>query len=117
MKANMFPRPEIRDAMNRFVLLELYTDGTDAASEQNQKYQEDKFANAAIPFYAIVDADEKVVASFPGLTKNPAEYLAFLDSASGSVQASAVRVGGEFIELGRERRVPFGQPALAQAGQ
>ena len=37
MKANMFTRPEIADAMNNFVLVELYTDGTDAASEANQK--------------------------------------------------------------------------------
>jgi thiol:disulfide interchange protein len=117
MKANMFPRPEIRQAMNRFVLLELYTDGTDAASEANQKYQEEKFANAAIPYYAILDPDEKVVASFPGLTKNPAEYLAFLDSPAGGAQSSAVRIGGEFVEFPGVRGVPFGQTAVLQPAQ
>ena len=30
MKANMFTRPEIAAAMKNFVLVELYTDGTDA---------------------------------------------------------------------------------------
>jgi thiol:disulfide interchange protein DsbD len=115
MKANMFPRPEIRAAMSRFVLLELYTDGTDAASEANQKYQEQKLATAAIPYYAILDPDERIVASFPGLTKNPAEYLAFLNSAPGGVQAGAVRVGGEFVELQREGGVPVREAALAQA--
>jgi thiol:disulfide interchange protein DsbD len=98
MKANMFPRPEIRDALGRFVLLELYTDGTDAASERNQRYQEDKFQTVAIPHYAILDPDEKVIASFPGLTKDPAEYLAFLNSGV-AVQAGPVGVGGDLVQL------------------
>ncbi len=78
MKANMFTRPEIADAMKQYVLLELYTDASDAVSEQNQKVQDSKFQTVAIPFYAIIDPDEKVVASYPGLTKNPQEYLDFL---------------------------------------
>jgi thiol:disulfide interchange protein DsbD len=79
MKANMFPRPEIREALSKFVLVEIYTDGADAVSEANQKMQETKFQTVAIPLYAILDADERVVATFPGITKNPAEYLAFLN--------------------------------------
>ncbi len=78
MKANMFPRPEIAAAMKEFVLVELYTDGTDGASRANQELEESKFSTIAIPFYAILDADEKVVATFPGLTKKPQEFLAFL---------------------------------------
>jgi len=37
MKANMFPRPELAGALKDLVLVELYTDGTDAASVANQK--------------------------------------------------------------------------------
>ena len=80
MKANMFPRPEIAAAMKDFVLLELYTDGTDAASEANQKMEETRFSTVAIPYYAIVDPDEKVVATFPGLTRDAGEFLRFLHS-------------------------------------
>jgi len=40
----------------------------------------DRSELAAVPFYAIVDADEKVIATFPGLTRNVAEFLAFLRS-------------------------------------
>ena len=80
MKANMFTRPEIAQAMKDFVLVELYTDGTDAASEENQKLQDEKFSTVAIPYYAIVDSDGKVVSSFPGLTKNAQEFLTFLKS-------------------------------------
>ncbi len=80
MKSNMFPRPEIADALGRLVLVELYTDGTDAASELNQKVLTEKFSTVAIPFYAIVDPDEKVIATFAGLTRDPAKFLTFLGS-------------------------------------
>ncbi len=78
MKANMFPRPEIAGAMQNFVLVDLYGDGTDAASEENQKLELDKFHTVAEPFYAIMDPDENVIATFPSLTKDPKEFLAFL---------------------------------------
>ena len=81
MKANLFPRPEIAARLKDFILVELYTDGADPASEQNQKLQETRFSTIAIPYYAVVNADEKVLGTFAGLTRNPAEFLAFLDSA------------------------------------
>jgi thiol:disulfide interchange protein len=88
MKANMFTRPEIAAAMKEYVLLELYTDGSDAAAEENQKVQDSKFKTIAIPYYAILDPDEKVVASFPGLTRNPQEYLDFLKKGAAARTAS-----------------------------
>src|SRR5260370_15499563 len=60
MKANMFPRPEIAGALKDFVLLELYTDGTDAASEENEKLEDKLFSTVALPFYAILTPDEEV---------------------------------------------------------
>lgn len=81
MKANMFPRPEIAAAAKNLVLVELYTDGTDKESEENQKLQDDKFSTVTIPYYAIMDPDGNVVASFAkGMTKDTNEFLAFLIS-------------------------------------
>ena len=82
MKANMFTRPEIAEALSEFVLVELYTDGTDEASQRNQRLQQEKFSTIAIPFYAIVDAAQNARATFAGLTRDPQEFLAFLRSAS-----------------------------------
>ena len=79
MKANMFTRAEIAAALRQYVLVELYTDGTDAGSEANQKLQDSRFHTIAIPFYAILDTDERVVATFDRLTRDPQEYLAFLN--------------------------------------
>ena len=89
MKANMFTRPEIAAALKNFVLVELYTDGTDAESEANQKVQLAKFHTVAIPYYAIVDPDEKVLATFPGSTGDAAEYLAFLNKPAPPIALAA----------------------------
>jgi thiol:disulfide interchange protein len=80
MKANMFTRPEIQSVLKDFVIVDLYTDGTDADSEKNQQLEDRKFATVSIPFYAILDANQKVIATFPQLTRNPQEFLSFLQT-------------------------------------
>ena len=45
----MFTRPEIAAALKEFVLVELYTDAPDGASEENQKPRESRFQTVAIP--------------------------------------------------------------------
>ena len=89
MKANMFTRPEIAAVLPNFVLVDLYTDGTDAATAENQKLQETKFDTVAIPHYAIVDPDEKIIASFAGLTKDTATFLKFLETGKTASTRSA----------------------------
>ena len=89
MKSNMFSRPEIRSAMQGFVLVDLFTDGTDNASRLNQEFEEKTFGTIAIPYYVIFDPDGKVLASFPGLTRNPQEFLAFLNTPQGAKTAQA----------------------------
>src|SRR5712691_12908163 len=93
MKANMFTRPEIRSAMQGFVLVDLYTDGTDDASRVNQEFEEKTFGTIAIPYYAIFDGDGKVLATFPSLTRKPQEFLAFLNVSSPVYAALAALCG------------------------
>jgi thiol-disulfide isomerase/thioredoxin len=69
--------------MQNFVLVDLYGDGTDAVSEENQKLELAKFGTVAEPYYAILTPDENVVATFPGLTRDAAEFLGFLKKGSG----------------------------------
>jgi thiol:disulfide interchange protein DsbD len=78
MEANMFTRPEVRDALAGFVRARLYTDGQGAVYEQQQRYQEDRFKTVALPLYAIVDGDQRTVATFAGLTRDTSEFLQFL---------------------------------------
>jgi hypothetical protein len=74
----MWPRPEIAGAMKDLVLVELYTDGTDKASEEFQKLEDDRFKTVAIPYYAILDAQGNVVATLPGRSTDPQEVLNFV---------------------------------------
>ncbi len=87
MKANMFPRPEIAGALKNFVLVDLYTDGEDDASRLNQQLELTKFGTPAIPYYAILDPDEHVIATYPGVTRNAGEYLAFLQKGAPGTTA------------------------------
>ena len=80
MEANMFPRPEVRDRLEGFVRARLYTDGQGPVYERQQRYQQDTFKTVALPLYAIVDGDRRTVATFAGLTRDPAEFLRFLDA-------------------------------------
>ena len=82
MEANMFPRPEVAKEINKFVCVRLYTDGDGELYEHYQKMQQEKFGTVALPLYAILRTDGSPIATFPGLTRNTAEFLAFLQSGS-----------------------------------
>ena len=51
---NVFPRPEVQAALSKFVLVQLYTDGG-KDGPKNQKLEQDKFGDVALPLYGIVD--------------------------------------------------------------
>lgn len=79
MEAHVFPRPDIKQRLDQFVLLRLYTDGQGAEYTLNQQLQRARFGTVALPFYAIVTAEGLTTATFPGLTRKPEEFAAFLD--------------------------------------
>lgn len=78
MEANMFPRPEIKAEMEKYVLASLYTDGDGEVYDKQQQFQEQTFQTVALPFYAIFDSEGKPLSAFPGLTRNPTEFVDFL---------------------------------------
>ncbi len=83
MDANVFPRPEIMDAVKDLVPVELFIDGTDKASEDNGKFEEDHFKVASMPYYALMDADQNIVAVFGDRATDPQQFLSFLKTKSG----------------------------------
>ncbi len=78
MEANVFVKPEVEGELKKFVLSSLYTDGEGAIYEKQQKMEQDMFGTVALPFYAVVDANGKTIATFPGLTRNVTEFVDFL---------------------------------------
>ncbi len=93
MRGNILNRPEIAAELQGFVLLELYTDGTDAASAANSKLQQEKFGTVSEPFYVILDADERQVAKFDGLTRDAAAFLAFLRTRPAAASPPEAAIG------------------------
>jgi thiol:disulfide interchange protein DsbD len=81
MEANVFPKKEVEAELGKYVLARLYTDGEGDVFERQQQMEQDMFGTVALPFYAIVDGDGKTVATFPGLTRNTAEFVDFLQKA------------------------------------
>ncbi len=81
MEANMFARPEVASSLSQYVLSRLYTDGDGEIYEKQQLFQEERFGTVALPLYAIVDAQGRTIRTFSGLTRSPAEFLAFLRDA------------------------------------
>ncbi len=81
MEANVFVKPEVEAELKKFVLSSLYTDGEGEIYEKQQKMEQNMFGTVALPFYAVVDANGKTIATFPGLTRNVTEFVDFLKKA------------------------------------
>lgn len=82
MEANIFPLPAVHAKLKRFVRVQLFTDGEGAEYERNQQYQKEQYGTIALPFYVILDSQGNQLATFPGMTRKPEEFLRFLDTAS-----------------------------------
>lgn len=78
MEANMFPRPEVAVELSRYVRVRLYTDGQGEPYVGFQKLQRETYGTVALPYYAALDPDGTPKVAFGGLTRNSAEYVAFL---------------------------------------
>lgn len=78
MEANIFPKPEVEAEFKNMILVSLYTDGVGEVYERQQQFQEATFKTVALPYYAILDGDGNIKATFAGLTRNTAEFVDFL---------------------------------------
>jgi thiol:disulfide interchange protein DsbD len=95
MEKNMFPEPEVRKELSRFVLAELYTDRETADhkadDEKNAERQANQFKSAALPLYVIISPDEKALATFPSLTRNKQEFIDFLQRGASRFEQQTAR--------------------------
>ena len=78
MEANIFTKQEVKDRFGQMILVQLYTDGGPNHREK-QQYEIDRFGTAALPFYVILNPDDEVITTFPGMTRNLDDFLDFLD--------------------------------------
>jgi thiol:disulfide interchange protein len=92
MEANIFTLPAVIGNLQKYVRVQLFTDGEGKEYEENQKYQKEKFGTVALPLYAILDAQGNRLSTFPGMTRNAAEFERFL---SEPLAAAAQTANGE----------------------
>jgi thiol:disulfide interchange protein len=96
MEKNMFPEPEVKKELDRFVLAELFTDREKpdevrAADEKNAERQANQFKSAALPLYAIISPDEKTLATFASLTRDKQEFIGFLQRGASRFEQQTAR--------------------------
>ncbi|NBU96694.1 MAG: hypothetical protein EBS19_00550, partial [Spirochaetia bacterium] len=63
MEENVLNTKEVKKELSKYILVELFTDrGTDK-DDANQEFEEKKFGTNGIPYYAILDRDEKILST------------------------------------------------------
>lgn len=88
MEQNIFVKPEIKDALKKYILVQLYTDGTDKASQENLAFQ-DKFTKTFfLPTYARVSPDGKLLAVKSGQERDVKKFEAFVRGDSKDIASS-----------------------------
>ena len=88
MEANVFTKREVEEELSKFVRVKLFTDGIGEVYERQQAFQERTFKTVALPFYAVLEPDGRVVSTFPGLTRNVGEFADFLRRAQVSTPSA-----------------------------
>jgi thiol:disulfide interchange protein DsbD len=78
MEANMFPREDLRRALDQFVRVRLYTDGIGHPYDAQQRMEQTMFATIALPMYGVVDPAGEPRARFLGMTRSASEFVSFL---------------------------------------
>jgi len=82
MEKNVFVERRVYEALrDRFVLVQLYTDGG-PNGDANQQLQIDRFRTIALPFYVVLGPDDSLLAKQAGISQSPAEFLVFLNAAA-----------------------------------
>jgi thiol:disulfide interchange protein DsbD len=82
MEANMFPRDDVKRALDRFVRVRLYTDGLGEPYESQQRLEQRLFGTVALPLYAVIDPTGRPRARFLGMTRDTREFVDFLERSS-----------------------------------
>src|SRR5690606_6767473 len=80
MEIEMFPRSRVRERLEQFVLVALYTDDP-VHGEKYQQLQIRDFGTLSLPYYVTMSPTGEKLATFGGLTRNENDFVEFLDHA------------------------------------
>ncbi len=83
----VFPQPGVKELMDEYVVVQLYTDDLNRDSNGNligekyQRYQSEEFGTFSLPFYATMTPEGEKVATYGGLIRDTEEFRKFLRQA------------------------------------
>ena len=90
MELTVFKKKEVIAERENYVNVQLYTDGTDEASQKNQQLELKLAKNPVPPTYTAVTPDgATVVAKFEGYDPDASKFVDFLRKGRGAGAASA----------------------------
>ena len=72
-------------------MLRLYTDGGKPEHEANLQMEQNRFQTIALPLYALLTPADEIIATFPGLTRNEEEFVAFLEQGLATSPVLALK--------------------------
>tara|TARA_X000001036_G_scaffold103421_2_gene96683 strand:- start:5177 stop:6979 length:1803 start_codon:yes stop_codon:yes gene_type:complete len=80
MEKNIFIEPEVEELFENFILVKLYTDGGENASEY-QQMEIDRYGTSALPFYVVIDKYENKINTFHGMDSDVNKFIDFLNTS------------------------------------
>lgn len=87
MERKMFPLPEIKALMGRYILVRLYTDRpNDETNQRQQEMMQKRYSTVALPYYAVLTPGDSTVATFGGMTRDPKTFSSFLRKGIEAVE-------------------------------
>jgi thiol:disulfide interchange protein DsbD len=80
MEKNIFIEQEVEELFENFILVKLYTDGGEHASEY-QQMEIDRYGTSALPFYVVIDKYENKINTFHGMDPDVNKFIDFLNTS------------------------------------
>ena len=128
VEQNTFTASSVKNLLtNQVTRLRLYTDGG-ASGPANEALQQKLFGTVALPLYAVVSPDGKVLSQNVGSSASPTQFAAFIQKGIQLAQAQLPAVGAPTAQVaqatppqapsaaGVATWTAFTPAALAQAG-
>ena len=78
MEVNVFVDKDVQELFKNFILIKLFTDGGPNHKEYRQM-EIDRYGTSALPFYVVLDTNEKELNRFHGMDTDINKFKRFLE--------------------------------------
>jgi len=87
MESNMFTRDDVKKELSRYVTVELYTDREQSGDVANKALEQKLTGTVTLPEYVRLTPSGNKQDAFGGSTRNPSEFIDFLQGGKTTMQA------------------------------